>query len=317
MVCAQERGRICMRDDLSAVCTPLAGDSMEAGAALATSTTRGVGDSSASLFFDVDGTLVQADPENIPEDEDFTAVLPTPGVLDAIGRLRARGHHAYICTGRPLSMVSDALVGAGFDGVVSAAGSCVSLGGEVVHETLIDSELAAELIRLVLAMDTTVMFESRETPIVVSRTLEAVPAFSNVPVAHSFEEALEHAPDLRFCKFTQPRMLKAPSIMGDVRLRELIETNFDACDMGLASEYSQKGVTKASGIAKVLELTGRGVAGTFAFGDSENDLPMFDAVETRVAMGNAMPALKDRADYVTEHVKDDGAVHALRHFGLI
>ena len=69
--------------------------------------------------------------------------------------------------------------------------------------------------------------------------------------------------------------------------------------------------------AKVLELEGREVAGTFAFGDSENDLPMFDAVETKVAMGNAMPVLKERADYVTDHVKDDGVVHALRHFGLI
>ena len=99
---------------------------MEAGAALATSTARGLGDSSASLFFDVDGTLVWVDPANIPEGEDFTKILPTSGVLDAIGRLRERGHHAYVCTGRPLSMVSDALVAAGFDGVISAAGSCVS-----------------------------------------------------------------------------------------------------------------------------------------------------------------------------------------------
>lgn len=306
-----------MLDDSSAVWTPLAGASMEAGAALATSTARGLGDSSASLFFDVDGTLVWVDPANIPEGEDFTKILPTSGVLDAIGRLRERGHHAYVCTGRPLSMVSDALVAAGFDGVISAAGSCVSLGGEVVHETLIDSELAAELIRLVLAVDTTVMFESRETPLVVSRTLEAVPAFPDMPVAHSLEEALGLAPELRFCRFTQPGMLKAPSIMGDARLCELVEANFDVCDMGLASEYSQRGVTKASGIAKVLELEGLEVAGTFAFGDSENDLPMFDAVETKVAMGNAMPVLKERADYVTDHVKDDGVVHALRHFGLI
>lgn len=271
----------------------------------------------ASLFFDVDGTLIWADPQNIPEGGAFTEILPTAGVRRAIAKLRELGHHAYVCTGRPLSMVSDALVAAGFDGVISAAGSCVSLAGKVVHETLIDSELAFELIRRVLAMDTTVMFESRETPLVVSRELDAVPAFPEMPVAHTPEEALRLAPEMHFCKFTQPSMLQAKSVWEDAVLRELIEANFDACDMGLASEYSQKGVTKASGIAKVLQLEGRGVENTFAFGDSENDLPMFDAVEVKVAMGNAMPVLKERADYVTGHVKDDGVVHALEHFGLI
>ena len=60
-----------------------------------------------------------------------------------------------------------------------------------------------------------------------------------------------------------------------------------------------------------------GLEGTFAFGDSENDLPMAGAVETFVAMGNALPSVKDRAAYVTDSVEDDGVVSALEHFGLI
>ena len=34
-------------------------------------------------------------------------------------------------------------------------------------------------------------------------------------------------------------------------------------------------------------------------------------------MGNALPHVKDTADYVTDHVRDDGIVSALAHFGLI
>lgn len=274
-------------------------------------------EASASLFFDVDGTLVWADRDKLSKGGEFLDMMPAPGVYRAFGELRARGHRTYLCTGRPLSMVSDRLLDLGFDGVISAAGSCVSLGGKIVHETLIDAELSAELVPLLFEAGITAMLESRETPVVVSTTLDEVPAFSTIPVAHSFEEVLNIAPELKFCKITQPSIVDAPSMMENDALRMLIERNFDVCDMGLANEYSQKGVTKATGIAKVLELEGRDLANTFAFGDSENDLPMFGAVETSVAMGNAMPVLKERADYVTTHAKDDGIPHALRHFGLI
>ena len=44
---------------------------------------------------------------------------------------------------------------------------------------------------------------------------------------------------------------------------------------------------------------------------------MHVAVETDVAMGNAVPEVKAVADYVTDDVAHDGSVTAMRHFGLI
>ena len=44
---------------------------------------------------------------------------------------------------------------------------------------------------------------------------------------------------------------------------------------------------------------------------------MLAAVETAVAMGNAMPEVKAVADYVTDDVAHDGTVTAMQHFGLI
>lgn len=44
---------------------------------------------------------------------------------------------------------------------------------------------------------------------------------------------------------------------------------------------------------------------------------MLVAVETAVAMGNAMPEVKALADYVTDDVAHDGIVTAMQHFGLI
>lgn len=83
-------------------------------------------------------------------------------------------------------------------------------------------------------------------------------------------------------------------------------------------ELSPRGIDKGVGVARALEYLGRtGNARTFGFGDSGNDLGMLAAVETAVAMGNAMPEVKAAADYVTDDVAHDGTVTAIRHFGLI
>lgn len=81
-------------------------------------------------------------------------------------------------------------------------------------------------------------------------------------------------------------------------------------------ELSPKGIDK--GVARALEYLGRaGNERTFGFGDSGNDLGMLAAVETAMAMGNAMPEVKAVANYVTDDVAHDGTVTAMRHFGLI
>ena len=98
-----------------------------------------------------------------------------------------------------------------------------------------------------------------------------------------------------------------------------IERNFEVCNTGGSNrELSPKGIDKGVGVARALEYLGRtGNTRTFGFGDSGNDLGMLAAVETAVAMGNAMPEVKAVADYVTDDVEHDGTVTAMKHFGLI
>ena len=98
-----------------------------------------------------------------------------------------------------------------------------------------------------------------------------------------------------------------------------IDREFELCNTGGQNrELSPKGIDKGVGVARALAYLGReGNAHTFGFGDSGNDLGMLAAVETAVAMGNAMPEVKALADYVTDDVAHDGTVTAMQHFGLI
>ena len=63
---------------------------------------------------------------------------------------------------------------------------------------------------------------------------------------------------------------------------------------------------KIHGVRAAFERYGISPQEAIAFGDGENDLSMFEAVGTGVAMGNAWDTVKERADYVTTSVDDDG-----------
>ena len=56
---------------------------------------------------------------------------------------------------------------------------------------------------------------------------------------------------------------------------------------------------------------------TYGFGDSENDLSLFEQVDVPVAMGNASPEVKAAAAMVTDTVGNDGVAKALAKLGLI
>jgi hydroxymethylpyrimidine pyrophosphatase-like HAD family hydrolase len=45
---------------------------------------------------------------------------------------------------------------------------------------------------------------------------------------------------------------------------------------------------------------------TYGFGDAMNDVPLFKAVHTKIAVGNAAPALKEMADEIIPQVSEDG-----------
>lgn len=53
------------------------------------------------------------------------------------------------------------------------------------------------------------------------------------------------------------------------------------------------------------------------FGDGMNDRSMFRPEWMSIAMGNAKPALKERAKYVTARADEDGIWKACRRFGWI
>ena len=73
---------------------------------------------------------------------------------------------------------------------------------------------------------------------------------------------------------------------------------------------------KAVGIRQMLDRLGADYSDAVVFGDALNDMSMFIDGWTKVAMGNACPELKAKADLITTNVEDDGIYNACVSLGL-
>ena len=268
---------------------------------------------SAVLFFDVDGTLTSFDPDDMT-DKDFSAVRPSRAVIEAFHRLCDAGHKAFICTGRPLWLIADSLRALEPAGIVSMAGATLEVEGRVVHEDCFDEDVAEELARRIISVGFEAFFETNGATFALEPAGVEESSLIGTTVVHGAEEMRVDG-RLRVGKVC----LNAPNLARVANDDGFIERNFELCNTGGENrELSPKGIDKGVGVARALEYLGRADnARTFGFGDSGNDLGMLAAVETAVAMGNAMPEVKAVADYVTDDVAHDGTVTAMRHFGLI
>ena len=268
---------------------------------------------SAVLFFDVDGTLTSFDPDDMT-DKDFSAVRPSQAVVEAFHRLHDAGHKAFICTGRPLWLIADSLRALDPAGIVAMAGATLEVEGRVVHEDCFDEDVAEELACRIISAGFEAFFETNGATFALESAGVEESSLIGTTVVHSAEEMRVDG-RLRVGKVC----LNAPNLARVANDDGFIERNFELCNTGGSNrELSPKGIDKGVGVVRALEYLGRsGNARTFGFGDSGNDLGMLAAVETAVAMGNAMPEVKAVADYVTDDVAHDGTVTAMRHFGLI
>lgn len=268
---------------------------------------------SAVLFFDVDGTLTSFDPDDMT-DKDFNAIHPSKAVVDAFGRLRNAGHRAFICTGRPLWLVADGLRALNPAGIVAMAGATLEVEGRVVHEDCFDEDIVEELARRIIVAGGEALFETNGATYSLEPVGVEQSFLLGAGVVHGVDQMRVDG-RLRVGKVCINASDLARVANGD----GFIDREFELCNTGGQNrELSPKGIDKGVGVARALEYLGRtGNARTFGFGDSGNDLGMLAAVETAVAMGNAMPEVKALADYVTDDVAHDGTVTAMQHFGLI
>lgn len=80
---------------------------------------------------------------------------------------------------------------------------------------------------------------------------------------------------------------------------------------GIYAEVYSKKASKGNALSALQDYLGISREETACIGDGENDLSMFEAAGVKIAMGNAVAELKEKADQVTGTNDRDGAAAAI------
>lgn len=266
------------------------------------------------IFFDVDGTLVN-----------FQGQMPA-SARSALQKAQHNGHQIVLCSGRSKMQIYPWLTALGFDGIVAATGAYVEHGGEIIYQHFMSED---ELYKVTTLLDQADACYSAQT---ADRMITSAPhrdrqlaRFKDLADAEMIDQIWQHLElsdhiwqheDIEKLVYYESK-ISVPEIRRQLAgICDVTESSFEA-EQSDSGEITCSGINKAHGMQKYIVHTGMAKADTIAFGDGPNDFDMIEYAEVGVAMGNAVNALKDRADFVTKGIDEDGVAYALQELGLI
>ena len=253
------------------------------------------------LFFDIDETLISHKTFKIPKE-----------TKNALKKAKDNGHLIFINTGRTKSLIGEDIKELGFDGYVCGCGTYIEVNNELLyvnrvnkekHNIILDSLKKYELNAVLEGEDAIYVNENAEDDLLLSNLRK-----QNYPIKPYDLENMTF--NKMFIRYNDNKYIE--------NFCEDIKEIFDYIDHGKGTrELVPKGHSKGSAIDFLVNHFNIDKKNTFAFGDSNNDIPMLESVSNSIVMGNGNPDLFDKATFVTKHIDEGGIEHALKYFKLI
>ncbi len=254
------------------------------------------------LIFDLDGTLLVG--------EDLSDAN-----RDALRRASDAGHPIVIATARwrELALQVADQIGLTTDPVIACSGAQVfdRQGGRDVFDERLPTDFSEELFALCDAARciATITFGD-----------EVLVKLDGEPDAARMGAEMRWVPALAGNTPGAPRIAAVQGSAVCARIREELEPRYkDTVNVfdsvgptgRLILTITGKRATKGAAVDALCDHLGVSAADAIAFGDAENDVAMFDACGTSVAMGQAEDAVKARATFVTAPHTEHGVAQAV------
>ncbi|MBE6121459.1 MAG: Cof-type HAD-IIB family hydrolase [Erysipelotrichaceae bacterium] len=249
------------------------------------------------FFFDIDGTLTDNRTHRV-----------VPSARQAIHELQEAGHFTAIATGRAYYKTKGFAESVGIDNIVCCGGGALVIDGVLIENQPLDHEKAVRILRHADAEGIGWVVMRRDSDSVVMRDYRFLEqaGLRKELTTYLYEPEYDYEAEdilkiyLACTAENEPEWINE---LGHLRLsRNYVVFQYDA---------------KKDGIIRMLRHLNADLCDAVVFGDDLNDLVMFDPAWTSIAMGNAKPELKEKADYVTDANVDDGIRNACLKFGWI
>ncbi|WNS80652.1 HAD family hydrolase [Domibacillus sp. DTU_2020_1001157_1_SI_ALB_TIR_016] len=273
-----------------------------------------------AIVLDLDGTTLT----------EFNTVNDT--LTDYVAELRQSGMLVFIATGRTLKEARDVLPPRfKVDGIVTANGMSAFLGEKQISQHALPPELVQKLAlkagewgiyyeihpnegpRTALEKDQAFMTEIATEP-----KPEAVHENEWLSRQEAVQSKIRWTSELHAENAAKIYFFSRDKAVMDGWKAELEQVKTDIAFTTASSthhnvEVTVEGVSKATGVKKLLDRFYLNREEILAVGDGENDLPLFELAGYCVAMKNATDFVKQQADEVTEFsYKEDGLYRFLK-----
>lgn len=246
------------------------------------------------VALDLDGTLLRSD-KSI-----------SPRTLRVLHLLRCRGVEIAIATARPpravMSLLPEQLQNIT---LICYNGAEIHHAGRLIHRQYILPDDVSSIVQAI-GYDESVRMIAVECEDVFYSRGEVEAFFPGLPA-----ESLDSL-DLD----NQPAAKVLLGLSKHARVQDLRDRLPNECIMTVTDEETlcqimHRDVDKVNAIRLVAGLHGYSLAEVVAFGDDHNDMEMVTKCGLGVAMGNAVPELKQIADLVTSTNDQDGVAYVL------
>lgn len=260
----------------------------------------------AALFFDIDGTILSDETHTIPR-----------SALNAMIEAQQNGHLLFINTGRTICALPREIHAFDFDGYLCGCGCYLVYRDEVLLESHLDLKRGNEILEKVWECNLGVVLEGTDDvyfPERQSRFEELERArihFGELGLGRNlYIESKECLYDKLF--------LYVDEESDKETLFKYMESDMSVIDRGNDTyEVVQKEFSKATACDFILKKFGISKERAYVFGDSLNDLSMFEYAKHTIAMEKHAKGLEPYTEFVTKKVEEDGIAYAMKHYGLI
>ncbi len=258
------------------------------------------------LFFDIDGTILS----------DITRKIPM-SAIKALEKARENGHLLFVNTGRTYCALPKDILEMAFHGFLCGCGTYLTYGDKVLFRSSISKERGVAIL-------------DKMEECYIDGVCEGLEDLY-FPKAESRCEKLEidrkriSQRGLGNQFYIEERNFIYDKIFIHIDEKSKKQDFFDfiAPDMDIIDrensqyECTQKGLSKATACDMILKEFSSSIEDAYVFGDSSNDLTMFQFAKHTIAMGAHSPVLKPYTEFITKTVEDDGIEYAMKHFGLV
>ncbi|MDY5846655.1 MAG: Cof-type HAD-IIB family hydrolase [Bariatricus sp.] len=259
-----------------------------------------------ALFFDIDGTILSEITKKIPD-----------STYRALERAKKNGHLLFINSGRTRCALPRMIEEMPFDGYLCGCGIYLTYNNEVFYEKHLPVEKANAIAKMAKTCQIDGVFEGSDD-VYFSKATSRFSDLEKLKLRMR-ERGMGKTRYLEDgdCHFDKMYVVTDDSSDKE-RFFEYIKDDMDLIDReGGAYECVPKGCSKATAIQMVLDKFHLAREQSYVFGDSANDLPMFQYAGHGIAMEIHSHTLEPYTEFVTKTVEEDGIEYALKRFGLI